>query len=535
MPDDAPWTTRVYHRILELVAPRRAAVARHLERMERDPDYRDATLLAMRVRGYKAARTGPDVTPWTDAGMRSADVEVLHDRHKLTGRSRQAGRDDGLAHGIVHELFPSNVVGDTGIAWQSTTGSESLDDQVEAYWSRRATRRLFPAELQDWVQIQWIICTRLLEDGEVWIKRSHDQATGELFFELVESDRVNTPLDARPADPRGQVRDGVERDSVGRIVAYWVSKWHPGDVHLPFIAGERPKIPGRVAAHYDRLPVDQCYHLRFPGRPGQSRSTPLLTPVMQEVRDLDLLILAVLKRTQVAACLAAFIESDATVEELFDVTAEHYGYQLDQRLVPGMIFRLAPGERISTLAPNYPLREFQEFVVFLCQRIGAAIGVTWQLVLKTFAGANYSSARTDLLESRPTFRRVGAILVGALAWVRREVLLDGVLRGELRAPLAALDDVIWIPRGWQWVDPEKEAKAATIELEAGLCTLRDLAASRGKDWKEILKQRAEEKRLARELGLDEPGAADAAATLAPAADGESEEDDDAADKGRQAA
>ena len=63
------------------------------------------------------------------------------------------------------------------------------------------------------------------------------------------------------------------------------------------------------------------------------------------------------------------------------------------------------------------------------------------------------------------------------------------------------------------MDPEKEAKAAEVELALGLTTRRDLCASKGRDWEEVLRQRLveaqREAELRAELGLspaEEPSA-----------------------------
>jgi len=522
----APWYTRAYWSALELVSPKRAAFARHFHRLDHDADYRDAALLGLRLRGYKSAHSGKTTTPWGDDGLKSADGEVIADREKLIGRSRQAVRDDPIAKGLISTTFPENVVG-TGITSQSTAEAAAAKE-IEAVWSDRKDM-LFPAEAVPFECVQDLAYKKMLEDGDVFVKRSYTPS-GELFFELIEADRVLTPLDAQPADSEGVIRDGIERDRYGRIVAAYVSSSHPGDVAIPFVKGKRPTFVSRSLDDFDRVPFDQLYHLKLVDRPGQSRGIPFLTQVLQDLHDLDLLILAVLKRTQIAACLAAFIETSQELPDLLDVTGEKYGYQLDQDLIPGMIFKLYPGEKVSTLSPNFPIGDFKELVILLARRIGAALGVSWQIVLKDFSGANYSSARTDLLEARMIYRRHQAMVISLSDWIRRATLEDSWLRGDPRISSLTPDELCmstWIPPGWQWVDPQKEAAAAKIELEIGLTCLRDLAAQRGKDWEDLVRQRlaeeVREKELREELGL---GPAAGPMDPPPGDDPEDDEDDE---------
>ena len=71
-----------------------------------------------------------------------------------------------------------------------------------------------------------------------------------------------------------------------------------------------------------RVEAERVYHLHQIERPGQSRGVPLLHAVLQDLHDLDLLLLASLKRVQIAACLSVFVTSPQAMEDLLDVTAE---------------------------------------------------------------------------------------------------------------------------------------------------------------------------------------------------------------------
>lgn len=231
--------------------------------------------------------------------------------------------------------------------------------------------------------------------------------------------------------------------------------------------------------------------------------------VMQDLRDLDLLMLACLKRTQIAACLSVFIKSENNASLLLEATAQKYGYVLDQQIEPGMIFKLSPGEEISTLVPNFPVPELESFVIMLARRIGTALGVSWQVVLKDFAKSNYSSARTDLLEARQVYHVIQRWFIEKyLSWEWERVMQDALLRGDSRLNGVTQDDlkaITWITPGWQWVDPQREANATKIKLETRITTLRDVCAATGQDWEEIqdqlLREELREKKRREELGI----------------------------------
>lgn len=469
---------------LRLISPKAANRRKHFRLMENDADYRDAFLATMRARGYKSAYSAGH--QWSMSGG-SADAEIIQDLPRLRSRSRQLGREDPILCGLK-KTFTDDVIG-TGLRPQAVTEDKVKNDRIERFFKSRCID-LFPAEDIRFGGAQRLIYQKIFEDGEVFVKQSR-LGTGMLWFEVIEADRVCQPPGEKAVTENRRIIDGVERDKHDRIVAYWVRTEHPGEIHTT----KRFK--------WERVERGVMRHFRDVDRPGQTRGVPRCHAVIQDLRDLDLLIVASLRRTQVAASFAAFITSEADIEELMDSTAEKEGYKLDQKLEPGMLFKLYPGEKIETISPNFPSPEFMPFIVCLARRIGAAFGVSWQIVLKDFSEANYSSARTDLLEARKRFSWDRDAFKDVLNWIWRSVLEDGVLQGLL--PRLSADDfeaVNWIGNGYQWVDPLKEASATKQKLEIGLTCLRDEAASQGKDYEDLMRQRAKEKQLEMELAKE---------------------------------
>jgi len=464
--------------------------------MDNDPEYRRA-IEHWAERSYKAAHSSDQATPFTAMYPRSADAEVLFDLPRLRARSRELERDDPIASGLFR-TFVTGIVG-TGIDDRANSNTDA-DKAIDEVW-REIRDTIAPAERADWYATQRLLAARLVEDGEVFIKRSAE-GSDPMFVEVVEAERVQTPLDARTAliDQEGQIRDGIERDRHGRIVAYWISKIHPGDTGLPGpVVGKYPLIPPISRVGFDQVLEDQVFHLRLVNRPGQSRGVPLLHAVVQDLRDLDFMIVASLKRIQVAACFAAFIESPENMSSIVDVTKRTYGYQLDQNLVPGMLFQLFPGETVKSISPNFNLSDLDVFVKLLARRIGTALGVSWQVVLHDYSDANYSSARMDGIEAEQSYSLPRQQLIKCIEWIRFHALEDAVLRGDLSAPEETLEQVQILPPAKRWVDPEKAAKGVQIQLDLGLTCLRDEAAKLGRDWEDLAEQKVLEEKKMQEL------------------------------------
>jgi predicted RNase H-like nuclease (RuvC/YqgF family) len=90
----------------------------------------------------------------------------------------------------------------------------------------------------------------------------------------------------------------------------------------------------------------------------------------------------------------------------------------------------------------------------------------------------------------------------------------GVFKGEIDAgnfyekgrPMPAWVRARWIAPGWSWVDPLKEVKASREAIAGNISSLADEVAGQGKDWEEILEQRAREEQKRKELDLPEMAA-----------------------------
>jgi lambda family phage portal protein len=247
------------------------------------------------------------------------------------------------------------------------------------------------------------------------------------------------------------------------------------------------------------------HYRRGDERPGQTNGVPLLHSVLQDLHDFDLLMLASMKRSQVAACLSMFITSSAADEDLLPLAAEDYGYVLKEKLEPGGIMRLFPGEQAQFLSPNMQVPELAQLAMLIARRIGAGVGISPQAVLRIWEGLTYSAARTVMIDDDKTFDADRVDLVDeVLAWEWRLVHEDALLRGDrrlvdARVTIADLDLVRWIAQKRPWVDPKNEAEAIKLELEMGLTTVAEECARRGRDWREVIRQRLEVEAYTREL------------------------------------
>ena len=127
---------------------------------------------------------------------------------------------------------------------------------------------------------------------------------------------------------------------------------------------------------------------------------------------------------------------------------------------------------------------------------------------RDFSKTNYSSARAALLEGRRTFLQWRGWFADRFCQPVYELVLEeAYLRGLFDAPdfyanQAEYCRCSWVGGAWGWVDPVKEIEASKMAIDYGLSTMAEEAAGQGRDWEEVLEQRAREDKKAKELGLD---------------------------------
>jgi lambda family phage portal protein len=195
---------------------------------------------------------------------------------------------------------------------------------------------------------------------------------------------------------------------------------------------------------------------------------------------------------------------------------------------------LFPGEKIEHSKPAHPSANFESFERIFHRYIAASLNMTYEQFTKDYSQTNYSGHRAALLDywRFVTGRRssISGKFAGAIYVLWLEEFLDsGGLDGILPKGAPAFWDAKaawtrheWIGPGQGQIDPLKEANATMVEFQCGVTTLEAECAARGKDWRAVLIQRAQEaaeaKRLETQYGL-EPGSLDYAKGASPAPPG----------------
>jgi lambda family phage portal protein len=142
--------------------------------------------------------------------------------------------------------------------------------------------------------------------------------------------------------------------------------------------------------------------------------------------------------------------------------------------------------------------------------IASGLNVSYVSLASDLEGVTYSSIRQGSLDERDHWR----VLQGWLIEHFHLPVFESWLLSALSAPAAdsginlpvdkfdKFNQPLFIPRGWQWVDPQKETDATLTAIDGGLTTLTKALAEKGDDLEEVLRERQAEQELAASLGVE---------------------------------
>lgn len=487
--------------------------------------------------GYYGAKQVRLFSDWI-ASTLSADAELLPDREDLVARSRELVRNNAYARGVLRTMV-TEIVG-RGITPQpapevdhsllTKTQAKSFKQSMGWVWRRWRRQAHAPRSLKTFEKVQEQVLWKVFEDGDVFVHFVASDKPGrdyDLALELIESHRVRTPIDRNLANR--DIRDGIELDRFGHPVAIWVEVADPSN--------DRFGKP-RTSIDFDRLPLyDEIgrpvvLHIYHQLRPGQSRGEPLFAPVLSLFKHMGDFVSAEVVAKKIEACLTVILQREEDEGDIGADEAEEDGRVL-KKLHPGAILEAPAGVTAQTINPTRPGPNFKPFVEAMLRAMAHATGVPYEVLFSAYAGMNYSNARTALIAARRGFQVWQDFLIEELcnpvycrlqeeAWQRDE--LEGV--DDFVADQCALQQVVWQPHAWPWVDPAKEVKSTVDAIEANLTTKARVCAANGEDWEQVFAQRAEELAREKELGLESAAPALGAAGAVPERAGDDDDDDD---------
>lgn len=502
-------------------------------------------------RAYRGAGNERSQTFWDRVG-RSADADTLPQLAELRSLSRDLRRNSSMAAGAIRTLVNNAIRGglqprafvDAELAGLTDDQARDVERQLNRLWWLWEPHADLGGRM-NFGRMQRLIVEQHFIEGESFVVRQ--RVTGrpqvkvpfELALDIVDADRVSTPTvlrDDQEAKRGGrEIIEGIELNGHRAPVAYWVRKTHPSPYTSRFASAQLRNEWVRVPA-YDSAGNWVMRHVYSVERPGLSRGVPWYAPVMVLFKDLHEIVEAELIGTKISACQGILITSENTDA----LGAVHDGFPTDsagnkiEKVYPGMIARLGPGDEVADFKPNRPNPAFGEFVGSVLSFIGAGLGIPYQVMTGNFENMNYSNVRAAFVQAWYLYTSEQSLIeeqVCQPTWeqfVREVVELELVSR-RLMAAWFEVPDAFgarWTRPGRDSIDPLKEAQADAVALQNLTETVTAIVARDGRDIDEHIAEKADEKREFEAAGLEYTFGKSSDREITKEAGGGDQEDDD---------
>jgi lambda family phage portal protein len=448
---------------------------------------------------YAGAQGGRMTADWVRASIQSADQETKADLRTLRARARELVRNNDTAARYI-ALVDEQAIGHTGIRLQSrvTRPDGMLDlgvsQRIEDAWAEWCEPQNCTVDGKlGWLGVLSNWARTVPQDGE-WLSRMIPFRGNRFGFalQILDPDQLDHEFDRAPGNGQNEIRMSVEIDSWGRPVAYHVWDHHPSE----YTARGRERKP---------LPADQVIHYFRGNRAGQTRAVTWFAPSLFKLRMTGAYEEAEITAARIASAKGGWFET--TPEAAPDPNAKNAAQQqqVTFEIEPGVFDRLPVGWTFKPWDPQHPTTAFKDFHKAMIRGIAAGLGVSYVSLANDLEGVNFSSIRAGLLNERDAWRRLQADAISHICVrVFRAWLHWSLTTGALQLPdrnRQRWSAHRWQPRGWPWVDPEKDIGAQLREVDAGVNSLTRICAETGRDYEEVLLERAMEMQLAKELGV----------------------------------
>lgn len=409
-------------------------------------------------------------------------------RLEILRKARYWERNNAIVNRLA-DIFEQYTVG-CGIPITPASSDSEWNVKAKAYWDD-SCRLLNLCNLQNFSTDQSLIARTWFIDGEVFILKTKGD-TGYPRIQLIESHRVSTPRGSANLDGR-TIFDGVEVNSVGRPIAYWVQT-------------------GLEDGDFTRIPAESLIHIFEPSRIGQLRGISFLYPVLNDIHDLDDLQILEQKAARDAAEISNVVENQAgeaspdearrqryqttnQTSQGVDVIEQRTEYL--KRALGGRTVYLKSGEKVEQFRSERPSVATQGYWDFLASKICAGVGITKQLVFPWSMQGTVT--RADLDVAAQYFRSRSSVLCAAFTEVYAFVMDYGIKRTvAISDPPVDWRKVSVRPPRAPNVDVGRNSAAMLAELAAGSTTLEKIYGEMGADWREQIRQRSAEIRFIKE-------------------------------------
>lgn len=454
-------------------------------------------------RHYAAARVNRQNAGWSTSPT-GANYERRISLAILRARARQASRDDPHLSKFL-ALSRSNIIGPKGIQLQSRANGldGKLDIELnkmveEAWWQWGHAETCTLSGKMNWKALQDLIVTQLKCDGEFLVQMvSADNPFGFALkvWDVNWLDEVyNEVL------PNGnRIIMSVEIDANNKPVAYWLTT---PMTEINFTA--------RRARQRTRVSADEMIHgfLVYDDE-SQVRGVSSMAAVLLTAKNFQAYKEGVIQSARWSSNQVAFLsqkvpDGEGSYEGKEDAEGNVTLPVIDS--APGSINTLPPNWGLETLDPKQPTQNHAAFAKTILMEMAAGLGIPYFYLAGDMEAVNFSSSRVGLDDARDIWKGLQEFVATTLCRpVFNKWVLQAFLNKQLKISAKQFNEIqnpLWRPRRWPYIDPTKDTTATIDRLKNGLTDPLTVFAELGEDYGEHLARWKVAREMAAAVGIN---------------------------------
>jgi lambda family phage portal protein len=471
---------------------------------------------------YVGASNKRSLRSW-DAVFSTADEALLPAAQMLRSRSYDAMRNQPAARGALR-IMKTGVIG-SGLRMQPSIDRDFLrmtEEQARTWQAKTYQEFRLWSESRNCDFSRQLTFTGLQKlafesqriAGDCFVLLPLKPFPGmpyDLRVQIIEADRVCNPNDASDT---AEIAGGIERNAEGVPIAIHIRTPHPAATLIGY---------SQIAATWQRIPiygrktgVRNVLHLMDVNRIGQTRGEPILSPVIDTLKQISQYSEAELSAAVINALLAVSVERPAedtlnTSSIAYEQGKEPWNRPDNYQLGPGTWIDPEPGAKLNIITAARPSSQFDPFFLACMKQIGMALSIPYEVLIKHFS-SSYSASRAAMLDFHKTCLAEREDFVEAFCQPVYEAFLEeAISKNRIYAPgfltdpykRLAYSGAYWVGPAQGQIDEVKEVNAAYLRVLYGFSDKETESQKlSGKNVKDIMRAQAEEKKYAEDLGLN---------------------------------
>lgn len=465
--------------------PRRGAPARIAAKTRRP-----LPATARKVRAYLAAQSSALLADWVGTSA-SANGVTDKEARRLRQRARELRENSWIA-ARYEALARENILGPNGVTFAAYVPrprgkNEEASRQLEDDWYAWATS--VTADGQSLLSALETVVNSWKIEGEAIVRL---RVLGDrLGIEVLDADLLDQHYSEPLRDGR-VVEQGVEKDTSGRVVAYYI--WDGAEDSY----GRRQR---------ERVPAEQILYTGHRTRPQQVRGITPLAPVMILINHLERLEEAVVILNRVTASKMYTLEAEEWATPLTDDNDEQIQPEQTEEIAPGASWITPYGWRTKMLDPGQPTAQHDALIKQGLHEIAGGLNVSYMSLSGDLSSASYSSGRIGLFSEREGWTMDQQQLIDDIlrplfaAWLRWEVLARRIVLPDS----VMIADVVrrseWYGRKWPMLEPLKDAEAIEKLIELRMTSRTRELNKLGISYTAVIDELAAEEKYAKDNGV----------------------------------